>query len=72
MQLIEFLAGAGRRLVVVATKADRLSGNGRAKAESALCKGLNVDDVLMVSSKTGAGIKELWATIQAAAAEETA
>lgn len=70
MQLIEFLANADRRIVVVATKSDRLSGNGRAKAKTALCKGLNVDDILMVSSKTGAGIKDLWATIQAAASEE--
>ncbi|GGG94294.1 ribosome biogenesis GTP-binding protein YihA/YsxC [Silvibacterium dinghuense] len=72
MQLIEFLANANRRLVVVATKADRLSGNGRAKAKAELCQGLNVDDILMVSSKTGAGLKDLWATIQAAAAEEMA
>lgn len=67
MQLIEFLKHSGRDLVVVATKADKLSGNGRAKAHAALKKGLQVDDVLLYSAKTGAGLKELWAAIQNAA-----
>lgn len=67
MQLIEFLKHSGRALKVVATKADRLSGNGRTKAQSALRKGLEVDDVLLCSAKTGAGIKELWTQIQSAA-----
>lgn len=66
-QLIEFLKHSGRELIVVATKADKLSGNGRAKAQSALRKGLLVDDVLLCSAKTGAGIKELWGAIQAVA-----
>ena len=67
--LIEFLKSTGRPLVVVATKADKLSGNGRAKAQSALRKGLDVEDLLLCSAKTGAGLKELWATIQSAVAE---
>ncbi|HEV2463182.1 MAG TPA: ribosome biogenesis GTP-binding protein YihA/YsxC [Acidobacteriaceae bacterium] len=66
-QLIEFLKHAGRNLIVVATKADKLSGNGRAKAQSALRKGLQVNDVQLCSAKTGAGIKELWTAIQSAA-----
>lgn len=66
-QLIDFLKHTGRNLIVVATKADKLSGNGRAKAHSALRKGLQVDDVLLCSAKTGAGIKELWAAIESAA-----
>jgi GTP-binding protein len=67
IQLIEFLKSTGRPLIVVATKADRLSGNGRAKAQAALRKGLDVEDLLLCSAKTGAGLKELWAAIQTAA-----
>jgi len=69
MQLIEFLKSTGRHLIVVATKADRLSGNGRSKAQAALRKGLDVDEVLLCSAKTGAGMKELWAAIQGAVAK---
>jgi GTP-binding protein len=53
----------------VATKADKLSGNGRTKAQTALRNGLEVDELLLCSAKTGAGLKELWGTIQEAAAE---
>jgi GTP-binding protein len=67
IQLIEFLKSTGRPLIVVATKADKLSGNGRAKAQTALRKGLEVEDLLLCSAKTGAGLKELWAAIQTAA-----
>jgi GTP-binding protein len=63
------LKSTGRHLIVVATKADKLSGNGRAKAQAALRKGLDVDEVLLCSAKTGAGLKELWAAIQGAVAE---
>jgi GTP-binding protein len=69
MQLIEFLKSTGRHLIVVATKADKLSGNGRAKTQAALREGLDVDEVLLCSAKTGAGLKELWAAIQGAVAE---
>jgi GTP-binding protein len=69
MQLIEFLKSLGRRMIVVATKADKLSGNGRTKAESALRKGLDAEDVILCSAKTGSGLKELWAVIQTAAAQ---
>ncbi|MBV8674380.1 MAG: ribosome biogenesis GTP-binding protein YsxC, partial [Acidobacteriaceae bacterium] len=39
-QLVRFLKSIRRDFLVVATKADKLSGNGRAKARSALIKGL--------------------------------
>jgi GTP-binding protein len=68
LQLIEFLKSTGRYLVVVATKADKLSGNGRAKAQAALRRGLEVEELLLCSSKTGSGLKELWAAIQEAVA----
>jgi GTP-binding protein len=69
IQLIEFLKSTGRPLIVAATKADKLSGNGRAKAHTALRNGLEIDNVLLCSAKTGAGLKELWAAIQSVAAE---
>jgi GTP-binding protein len=62
-QLMEALKGMGRKFVVVGTKADRLSGNERTKALVRLRTGLGLDEVLLCSSKTGYGIKELWAEI---------
>jgi len=62
-QLMEALKGMGRRFVVVGTKADRLSGNERTKALVRLRTGLGLDEVVLCSSKTGYGIKELWAEI---------
>lgn len=70
IQLIEFLKSTGRQLIVVATKADKLSGNGRTKAQATLRTGLDVEDLLLCSSKTGAGMKELWAAIQSATSED--
>jgi GTP-binding protein len=49
--------------VVAATKADKLSGNGRAKAARALRKGLAgaaVVEPLLVSAQSGLGMRELW------------
>jgi GTP-binding protein len=66
LQLIEFFRHIGRRIIVVATKADKLSGNGRAKAHAALKKGLQTEHVMLCSAKTKAGLKELWAAIQSA------
>jgi GTP-binding protein len=63
-QLVDWLRHAGRSFVVVATKIDRLSGNVRTKNLAALKKGLELDEILPVSAKTGAGIKELWARIE--------
>lgn len=66
-QLIEFLTSAGRDFLVAGTKADRLSGNGRAKALTALSEAFGADKLLLCSAKTGAGMKELWAAIREAA-----
>ena len=65
-QLIEWLRHVGRAFVVVATKVDRLSGNERTRNISALRKGLEVDEIVAVSAKSRAGIKELWARIEQA------
>lgn len=69
--LIDWLRAEGRTFAVVATKIDRLSGNERTRNLTALKKGLELDDVLAVSSKTDYGIKGLWARIEAAGAEES-
>jgi len=66
-QLLEWLRAAGREFVVVATKVDKLSGNGRTRNLSALKKGLEVDEILAVSAKTKLGIKELWGRLEGAA-----
>ena len=67
-QLIDWLRHAGRSFIVVATKIDRLSGNQRTRNLAALKKGLELDEILPVSARTSAGIKELWARIEAAGA----
>ena len=67
-RLLQFLRETGRAFLVVGTKADRLSGNGRVKAVTALRQGLALgapedEPLLLVSAKTGAGLKELWRSI---------
>ncbi len=69
-QLIDWLRAAGREFAVVATKVDRLSGNERTRNLLALKKGLELDEVLPVSAKTGHGIKELWGRIEKASSTE--
>ena len=65
-QLIASLKGMGRSFLVVGTKADRLSGNERTKALARLKQGLGLSEILLCSTKTGYGIKELWAQILSA------
>jgi GTP-binding protein len=65
-QLIEFLTSAERDVLVAGTKADRLSGNGRAKALAALREAFGAEKLLLCSAKTGLGMKELWAAIREA------
>jgi GTP-binding protein len=62
-QLIASLKSMGRSFLVVGTKADKLSGNERVKALTRLKQGLELDEILMVSTRTGSGIKDLWAQI---------
>ncbi|MGB8031300.1 MAG: ribosome biogenesis GTP-binding protein YihA/YsxC [Terracidiphilus sp.] len=69
-QLFEWLRSAGRKFLVVATKADRLSGNERTRNLATLKSGLDVDEILPVSAKTGLGIEELWRKIGEAADSE--
>jgi GTP-binding protein len=44
-----------------------LSGNERTRNLAALKKGLEIEEILPVSAKTGYGIKELWGRIEEAA-----
>jgi GTP-binding protein len=70
-QLIASLKGMGRSFLVVGTKADRLSGNERTKALSRLKEGLELSEILLCSSKTGYGIKDLWTQILSRAEENS-
>jgi GTP-binding protein len=65
-QLIDWLRAAERNFAVVATKIDRLSGNERTRNLLALKKGLELDEILPVSSTTGSGMKDLWTRIEEA------
>ena len=62
-QLIASLKSMGRHFLCVGTKADKLSGNERTKAKLRLEQGLELSDLLLCSTKTGFGIKDLWAQI---------
>jgi GTP-binding protein len=66
-QLLKFLGDVGRPFVVVATKADRLSGNQLRKSVQDLSQGLGPGQLLPYSAKTGAGRDELWRVMRAAA-----
>ncbi|MDR3792587.1 MAG: ribosome biogenesis GTP-binding protein YihA/YsxC [Terracidiphilus sp.] len=70
--LLNWLRDTGRGFVVVATKADRLSGNERTRNLLALKKGLELEEIMAVSAKTSSGIKELWARIEEAGAQAEA
>lgn len=63
-KLLEWLRHVGRDFMVVATKADRLSGNARTRNLAAIRSTFELDEVLPVSAKTDAGIKELWSRIE--------
>lgn len=61
--LIDSLKALGRNFLVVGTKADRLSGNERARALKQLKQELGLEELLLCSAKTGAGLKELWSRL---------
>jgi GTP-binding protein len=67
LQLIDWLRHEGREFAVVGTKVDKQSGNERTRKLATLKRDLGVDDLLFLSSKTGYGLKELWARIEDAA-----
>jgi GTP-binding protein len=63
-QMIDFLRGAGRDFLVVATKADKLSGNKLRGALAALARDHDIEALLPYSAKTGDGSAELWREIR--------
>jgi GTP-binding protein len=63
-QLIDFLRHADREFLVVATKADKLSGNKLRQALTTLAREHEIESVLPYSAKTGAGKGELWREIR--------
>ncbi len=67
-QLLTWLKNSDRDFVVVATKADRISGNKLTQSLVALKKELGVE-LLPYSSKTGVGKEALWKRIREATAE---
>jgi GTP-binding protein len=70
----EFLAGAGRRVIVAATKMDKLprTRQGAALAEVEKALGLARGDAVPFSAVEGTGSEKLWARLAAVAAEEAA
>jgi GTP-binding protein len=65
-QLIEWLQAQERELLVVATKADRLSSNQLNKSLAQLRREHQVERILPCSAKTGMGIAELWREMRTA------
>jgi GTP-binding protein len=63
-QLVDWLRAKQRDLLVVATKADRLSGNTLRTALEALRQELGAERVAVFSARTGAGRDELWREIR--------
>jgi GTP-binding protein len=61
--LLTALRQMQRPHVVVGTKSDRLGGNQLAKSLAALREAHGEERVLPISSKTGSGMKALWAEI---------
>ena len=62
-QLIHFLQAMQRDFLVVATKADKLSGNKLRSALALLAREHGIDAVLPYSARSGAGRAELWREI---------
>jgi GTP-binding protein len=64
--LLDWLRNAGRNFIVVATKADKLSGNELPVAVRRLQSDLALDRLIPYSSKTGVGKNDLWNAIRQA------
>jgi GTP-binding protein len=72
LKLLEWLGHIGRNFLVVATKADRISGNQLRTSLQKLGEQLHVatDRMVAFSAKTRLGHDELWAAIKLAAGVE--
>ena len=65
-QLLQFLQGVGRPVLVVATKSDRLSDNKLPSVLKGLAGELCHLRIVRYSARTGVGKEELWKEIRAA------
>jgi GTP-binding protein len=64
-QLLDFLSASGKPFLVLATKADRLSGNQLRNALRALAQDFPpAAQILPFSARTGAGKQEVWQEIR--------
>jgi len=63
-QLQQWLQHVGRPYVVVGTKVDKQSGNERTRNLATLKRSFETNEILLLSSKTGYGLKDLWAKIE--------
>lgn len=59
VQLLDWLRAHNRPLLVLGTKADKLSGNERTRNKAKLMAGLGVEELILLSSKTGFGLPAL-------------
>jgi GTP-binding protein len=64
----DWLNAKGIRYIVTATKSDKLSGNGRARATRTLSESLG-SEPLLVSAQTALGIPRIWKFLDQALAE---
>jgi GTP-binding protein len=62
-EMVEFGRSLGQKLVVVATKLDRLGRTRRAGRIAEIAQTVDVDDAIAFSAKERFGIDELWKTI---------
>ena len=65
-QLIDYLRKLGRRVLLVATKSDKLTRSERNKVAEELARERFAEKPLICSASSGEGIDDLWGRIQAA------
>lgn len=66
-ELVEWLAEAGRAVLIVLTKADKLPKSKRRPAAAATRRALGLTrDPILFSAQTGDGVDELWRALAAA------
>jgi GTP-binding protein len=72
LQLIQWLRHVDRNFLLVATKADRISGNQLRSSLQKLCEtlGVQLDQIIPYSAKARVGYNELWKSIKRAAGIE--
>ncbi len=71
-QLISWLGAKQRQFLVVATKADRISGNALTGTLQALRDEHGIDRIVRFSARTGEGHEALWAEIRRVSQTEAA